>query len=66
MEEARPRQPGDMIRVIQARIDVSTEITNRGGFIGTPSMMSGSNVHLARRRVEPSQKNSVFDACNLS
>ena len=31
VKKARPHQPGDMIRVTHARIDVSTEITNRGG-----------------------------------
>ena len=31
--EARPRQPGDMIRVTHARINVSTKITNRGGWL---------------------------------
>ena len=33
MEEARPRQPGDMIRETHARINVGTEITNRGGWL---------------------------------
>ena len=28
-KEARPRQPGDMIRVTHARVNVSTEIANR-------------------------------------
>ena len=32
VEETRPRQPGDMIRVAHARINVSTEVTNRGGW----------------------------------
>ena len=33
VKEARPRQPGDMIRVTHARIKVGTEITNRGGWL---------------------------------
>ena len=33
VKEARPRQPGDMIRVTHARINVGTEITNRGGWL---------------------------------
>ena len=33
MKESCPRQPGDMIRVTHARINVSTEITNRGGWL---------------------------------
>ena len=32
-KEARPRQPGDMIRETPARIDVSTEIVNCGGWL---------------------------------
>ena len=33
VEEARPRQPGEMIRVTHARINVSIEIANRGGWL---------------------------------
>ena len=33
MEEARSRQPGDMIRITHARIDISTEVTDRGGWL---------------------------------
>ena len=33
MEEARPRQHSDMIRETYARINVGTEIANRGGWL---------------------------------
>ena len=33
VEEARPRQPGDMIRVTHVRVNVSTESANRGGWL---------------------------------
>ena len=68
VKEARPRQPGDMIRETHAKVNVSTEIANRGGWLNWNATddfrVEGASSQKASR-AQPSQMNFVFEAFNL-